>query len=80
MKDKKDSSAAAKKYENFPPEVVVTRLAKDVQLLLAIAKKKGFGPNWSRILNRTARLFLTPQFATKRIRNLQDQLGVSGIA
>jgi hypothetical protein len=70
---KKDTDAGA--YENNPPAVVVVRLAKDVQAMMALAKKAGFGTSWAKILNRAARHRLQQEFLTKRVQNIQGKMG-----
>lgn len=49
----------------------------DVKRLLEYALSDGFGKSWGDILNTCARAVLTPRYANKRIRNLQEKLGVS---
>lgn len=52
----------------------------DVKLLLQAALKDGrYGSNTNRLLNEIVRRFLTPHFAGKRIRAIQERLGLSPV-
>ena len=57
------------------PDVCSTRPEDDVRLLMERAHKNGWG-TWSNILNKCARLALTPVFGGKRVQKVQEKLGV----
>lgn len=56
--------------------MIGTRPTKDVRLMMPKAIADGFGKSHSDVLNICARTVLTPRYGSKRVRNIQEKMGV----